>query len=633
LPGTVPPMQSSLLPHRPVRWLGAALLLTALGACANFPPARFPGAGSGAAPQAPAGERKAAAAAVALENSARQAPPAEQAQLELRAARAWLQAGRGGEARRVLDALAANLTPVQNIERRVLDADIELASGRAQQAWQKMSVIPEPAGTPLAPQYFDSRMRIALAAARPVEGVRAEIDAERLASDAAGRTELRSELLALLRAARESGVKLEPEASHDPTVRGWLELGAMAGSGGGAAISGASEALEWRTRYPDHPATELLASALPAALPIATQLHRIALLLPVTGQAAGYAATIHAGFDYALQQLPEAARPQVQLYDTGVLSVNDALRQARADGNDFVVGPLTRQEVDIAASSSPGLPMLALNFLSAGRAAPAGMDQFALSPEDEARDIARRLLASGQKRGVALSPTGDWGTRVLAAFTQELLAGGGTLLAQSVYDSAGHDFGVPIRQVLATDQSIARNERLGAVLGQKLEFEPRSRADIDFIFVASQPVTARLLRPQLRFQYAGEVPVYSTSDAFATEGGLANQDIDGVIIPAMPWFIPGSGLAATVRATVQSGSGDSTIWQSGLYAFGYDACQLAMAIAAAGGNTRLVHVAGLTGELTVNPDGRVRREPSWARISRGGEPQLLGSATASGGGE
>jgi len=49
-----------------------------------------------------------------------------------------------------------------------------------------------------------------------------------------------------------------------------------------------------------------------------------------------------------------------------------------------------------------------------------------------------------------------------------------------------------------------------------------------------------------------------------------------------------------------------------------------MAIAAAGGNTRVVHVAGLTGELTVNPDGRVHREPSWARISRGGEPQLAG---------
>lgn len=268
--------------------------------------------------------------------------------------------------------------------------------------------------------------------------------------------------------------------------------------------------------------------------------------------------------------------------------------------------------------------MLALNFLSAGRPAPAGMIQFALSPEDEAREVARRVLAAGQKRGVALSPTGDWGTRVQAAFSQEFLAGGGTLLAQSVYDPAGHDFGAPIRQVLGTDQSIARRLRLQSVLGQKLEFEPRARADIDFIFAPAQAVTARLLRPQLRFQYAGDVPVYATSDAYAADGGVANQDLDGLIIPAMPWVVPGSGTAAAVRTTVASEAGDSTAWQSGLYAFGYDACQLTMAIAAAGRGTPQLHVAGLTGELTLSAEGRVHRAPAWARISRGGEPQLLG---------
>jgi outer membrane PBP1 activator LpoA protein len=208
------------------------------------------------------------------------------------------------------------------------------------------------------------------------------------------------------------------------------------------------------------------------------------------------------------------------------------------------------------------------------------------------------------------------------------------LLAQAVYDPAGHDFGAPIRQALGTDRSIERSQALEAMLGQKLGFEPRGRADLQFIFlVAAQPVAARLLRQQLRFQYAGDTAVYSTSDAYDISAGVANQDLDGLIIPAMPWVVPGSGLAASVRATVQAGAGDSTLWQSGLYAFGYDACQLATAIAAAGGHAQLVHVAGLTGDLTLGTDGRVHREPSWARISRGGEPQLLGNATVSGAGE
>jgi hypothetical protein len=276
------------------------------------------------------------------------------------------------------------------------------------------------------------------------------------------------------------------------------------------------------------------------------------------------------------------------------------------------------------------VPLLALNFLSSGRAAPSGMNQFALSPEEDARELARRMLAAGQKRGVALSPTGDWGTRVLAAFKQELLAGGGTLLAQSVYLPSEHDFETPIRTVLGTDQSYARRLRLQAVLGQKFEFEPRGRADIDFIFMAAQAAQARLLRPQLRFQYAGDVPVYATSDAYAPEAGVANQDLDGLIVPAMPWLVPDSGAASALRATLASQSGDNTVWQSGLYAFGYDACQLAIAIVAAGRNAQKVHVAGLTGELTLAPDGRVHREPAWARIMRSGEPRLLTGAADNG---
>lgn len=646
--GTVPQMQTrSLSPttwHYPAAWcpsawpaLAAALTLTALSGCASFPPASFPAntpaptTASTPGAAAPPGQR--ANSAAALENAARRATAAEQPTLQLRAARAWLQAGRTAEAVRVLSGITAPLTPAQDIERHVLEADLEMASGQPQRAWQKISAIPEPAGTSVAPQYFDSRMRIALAAGRPVDGVRAEISAERLAPGSAERSQLRRELLSQLRQARERGVKLEPEASQDPTVRGWLDLGAIAASGSGASISGAVEASRWRTRYPEHPADELLATALPAPLPTTARLHKLALLLPLSGQAAGYATTIRAGFDYAWQQLPADARPQIQVYDTGVLPVADALRQASADGSDFIVGPLTRQEVEVAASVTPGAPMLALNFLSPGRAAPSGMDQFALSPEDEAREIARRMLAAGQKRGVALSPTGDWGTRVLAAFTQELLAGGGTLLAQGVYDPAGHDFGAPIRALLGTDQSIARRQRLQNLLGQKFEFEPRGRADVEFVFAPGQAASARLLRPQLRFQYAGNAPVYATSDAYAVEGGVANQDLDGLIIPAMPWIVPNSGTAAAVRAAVQNQAGDSTVWQSGLYAFGYDACQLAMAITAAGRNAQQVRVAGLTGDLSLSADGHVRREPAWARITRSGEPQMLDTAASGNGGE
>jgi len=647
--GTVPEM-------RPARYtlcfsaLTPVLLsaLMVLSGCESFPPASFPGQSresrpgsggpgstSGAVGPSATGTGTAASvaasaqAAAALEVRARKGAVSERAPLQLQAARAWLHAGRPFEATRVLGAITAPLTPAQDIEKQVLEADLLAERGQTQQAWQKMSGIPEPAGTPFETQYLSSRMRIALGAGRPVEGVRSEMTAERFASTNQERSALRSDLLAQLRQARERGVKLEAEASQDVTVRGWLELGAMASdaagtsAAAGTSISAAAQAAHWRTSYPAHPASELLASALPAPIALSGKMHKIALLLPVTGQASGYAALIHSGFDYAYQQLPADSRPQVQVFDTGAMPVAEALNQARSEGSDFIVGPLTRTEVDVAAATNITVPTLALNYLSVGRNAPNGLFQFGLSPEEEARLVAQRLLAAGLKRGATLAPTGDWGTRVMAAFTQELLAGGGTILAQGVYDSNGHDFGAPIRTILATDQSYARRQRLELILGVKLEFEPRSRNDLEFIFAPGQATNLRLLRPQLRFQYAGNVPVYATSDAYAVDGGVANQDLDGLIMPTMPWLVPGSGEADTIRQAAQEAGGANVAWQSGLYAFGYDALQMSLALAATGRNHAGLRIAGLTGQLTVDADGRVHREPVWARITRQGEPQIV----------
>ena len=47
-------------------------------------------------------------------------------------------------------------------------------------------------------------------------------------------------------------------------------------------------------------------------------------------------------------------------------------------------------------SSRRAPPILALNFLPADRPAPEGFYQFALSPEDEARQVARRMVAEGR---------------------------------------------------------------------------------------------------------------------------------------------------------------------------------------------------------------------------------------------
>jgi uncharacterized protein len=609
------------------RALKPALILLLLAGCGSYPPVRPPQAAPEAVPAPPgsAAQTDHARSAAQYESSAATRPPPAQFDLMLAAAREWLAAARPAEATRVLNALnAAALSPAQGSERNLVSAEISLATQHPQDAWQKIAALPEPTTAAGAVRFFSLKMRIAMASARPVDGVIAEMAAERFAASAAERTGLRSQLLALLRDARDHGVKLEPQASQDPTVRGWLELGSIATQARGASLTAESDAERWRAKYPNHPALEVLSQALPSPLVSTVSASRIALLLPLTGPAAAQGATVRDGFLSAYNSLPAATRPDLRLYDTGALPAPEAIAQAREAGSGFIIGPLMREDVAaVAAGGSLSVPVLALNFLPPERPAPGGLYQFALSPEEEARTVARRLLADGHHRGIALFPRGDWGNRVSDAFTRELTAAGGSLISVATYDPAGHDYGSELQTILHVDDSEARHQRLQTVLGGKLNFEPRRRADIEFVFIAAAAaINARLLVPQLKYFYAGDLPSYSLSNAYEPDSTASNQDIDGLMYPDMPWMVSGDGSLDELRATIGQAWENRAAWRSRLFAFGYDACQLMLAMSAKGRNPAEAQVAGLTGTLHFDADRRVLRDLIWVQIHNG-EPRRL----------
>lgn len=573
-----------------------------------------------------------AAAAAEFERLAAENPPAQAWDLRLRAARAWLAAGRPGDARRLLGIADAEVatgyapTAAQRLLRELVRIDLIGSEGQPEAAWAQLGAVAEPGEPTQRDAYLDLRQRLAFATARPVEGVRAGIAREALATSPEARMRLRRELLAQLRSTSTRGIRLDPAAAgSDGVLRGWLELGplaALAARGGSVAPALAS----WRARYPNHPAAELVRAEIaggPGATPRSAGNH-VAVLLPLSGRAAAASAQIRDGMLAALFNESAADRPDLRFYDTAQLGVGPALDAALRDGADFVVGPLLREEVLEAADVVNGrVDLLALNYLPAERPASRGFFQYALSPEDDARLAARRILADGHRRGVALVPEGDWGARVLAAFTDELRRGGGVLLSSAQYAPASSDFSVPIQQVLRLADSRARKRRLENLLGIPLEFLPRRRGDIDFLFAPAPAATARLLRPQVRFHYGGDIPAYATSDAY--EPGLtANQDLEGLMFPDMPWVLSGGSGVDRLRAATQAAFGeDATRARGKLYAFGHDAWLLASALRArgAGDATRIV-IDGATGRISFDADGRSRRELEWAQM-RNGVPRLL----------
>jgi len=547
----------------------------------------------------------------------------------LAAAREWLAAKRPAEARRVLALVAGTPSATQSFELQLLNAELTLAAGEAQRAWQQLEALSAPRDPAAQQRYLELRQRLAFATGRPADGVRAQVAREKLLTDPAAKLQSRRELFAQLREASGRGVKLEPSAAGaDPLVRGWLELGPVAAAAerdGGAAPAIAA----WRARYPTHPAADLLRTDFSVPTP-ASQLPpgtHVAVLLPVTGRNAAAAAQLREGLLAGYFAMPVNTRPPLRIYDTASTSIVAALNEATRAGAEFVIGPLTREEV-VAAADAPGRrpPVLALNFLAPETAAPQGFYQFALSPEDEARLAARKALADGRRRAVALVPEGDWGTRVLNAFRAEFEGSGGQLLDAVAYAPNRNDYSDPIQSALRLKDSLARHKRLEGALGTTLAFQPRRRADIDLLFTPAPSATARQLRPQLRFHFAGDLPAYATSDAY--EPGLAgNQDLEGLLFPDMPWMLGAEGPAARLRAATSDAWGADVRGRGRLYAFGYDAWLLYQGLRGAG--SAPVAIDGVTGRLSVDADRRVRRDLDWAQF-RGGVPRLLdGAATAS----
>jgi hypothetical protein len=564
-----------------------------------------------------------AGAAGIYEKLAAQNTGTEQNAYLLLAAREYARGRRPDDAQRVLASIVPPLSPEQTFERQMLGIEVALARNQNAEAWQQISNIPQPPAAPAVVRYLDLRQQAAFAAGRPVDGVRAEVARERFLLSPDDRTRSRADLLADLRESNERGVRVQPSAVTDNIVRGWLELAPLAAAVARNPTGTQTEIEAWRTRYPTHPANDVVRTELLGQRPQDIRAEalgpHVALLLPLSGRTGAAGVTVRDGFMTAYYQMPASQRPRLRLYDTAEISAAEAISRARDEGADFIVGPLTRDEVTAAADLGDARPpILALNFLPSDRAGPAGFYQFALSPEDEARAVARRIIDDGRRRGVAVVPEGDWGARVLAAFRQELEADGGVLLADVALDSTRTDWAPEITQVLRINESRAREKRLESILGTKLQFEPRRRGDLDFIFAPSPAATARLLRPQLRFHFAGDVATYATSDSFEPDPA-ANEDMEGLIFPDMPWML-GGDLADSVRAVARDAWPTGGPRRNRLFAFGFDAFRLSAALRAQGmnaGATGSINVAGLTGRLTIDGERRVHRQLEWAQLHNG----------------
>lgn len=344
----------------------------------------------------------------------------------------------------------------------------------------------------------------------------------------------------------------------------------------------------------------------------APQVQHAALLLPLSGNFAQAGLAVKEGFLAAYYATDPKPPLTIDFYDTASpTEITKLYQQAMDKGADFVIGPLTKNEVQALKSGLSQMPVttLALNYTELGFfALPKNLYEFGLSPLDEARQLANNPKLN-PNRALLITPQNPWGESIAQTIQQTWTARGGKIVAHLAYD-AHQDIANQIKTTLL----IRNNDKQSAQ-------QPRN--DIDVIFLAATPDIARQIQPHLKFYHAGNIPVYALSSIYnGTPSPNSDRDLDGIIFCDTPWTIANSYSQTKIYQQLASLSPDNFQRVTRLYALGIDSFHLMWSLYGDKVPSGF-HYSGATGDLTIYRR-QVQRHLPWAQFNNG-VPILLNS--------
>lgn len=343
----------------------------------------------------------------------------------------------------------------------------------------------------------------------------------------------------------------------------------------------------------------------------------VALLLPLSGPLAPYGTAIRNGFfsAYYAQRKTSGYAPKISVYDTDSQPIQTLYQTAVAQGANFIVGPLDKNQMIQLSKTHLSTPTLALNS-SPEISDVDNLYTFALSPTTEATQVAEKAQRDQRHAILIIAPDSALGTRMVSAFSSTWKKMNGRIAGVTYYSSIT-TLSRNISSILGISEDRQTALSLEKTLHQQVRYTAERRQDFDSIFIIADAKMAKQIMLLLQFYFATNVPIYATSLVY---NDVPDVDLDGIQFCGLPWLIAPQALPPAMQSLQQQ---IQMMWPKDhyqrfaeFYGMGVDAFMLVSNSPQMIGNSSL-QIPGATGWLSVGPNHDIQRQLLWAQFKNG----------------
>lgn len=215
------------------------------------------------------------------------------------------------------------------------------------------------------------------------------------------------------------------------------------------------------------------------------------------------------------------SKSQSNQYNLKVFDENgqEGRNYLRNNKPDIIVGPLLKENIPVFSQYADDVIILNLNY---GQTFGPNVFQFGLSPSDDVCSMIDDAASNGLLHPILLINKSLSHNVTTQDAKSCLEAVGGSLINAQYYEKGEYDLSSKIKTILSYKQGVVNYESNGKTKQKERGY---INEDIDYAIFLGDKNHAQMFTTQMRYFYAGNVPIYSNDSIYSEQMG---EDINKI---------------------------------------------------------------------------------------------------------